>query len=133
MTHMRLVQKLVEDWLEGWNGRDLDRVMAHYADDAVFQSPTVLLFAPDAGGIVRGRDAIRRLFAGALDHFPRLRFELHDVIERPESVLVVHRKMNGFVERPGLTVETFEIADGLVRRNVVYWSTEEVAGRFAPR
>jgi ketosteroid isomerase-like protein len=129
MTHMRLVQ----DWLEGWNGHDLDRVMAHYADDAVFESPTVLLFAPTAGGIVRGRGAIRALFAGALAHFPRLRFELYDVIERPGAVIVIHRKVNGFVERPGLTVETFETTDGRVRRNVVYWSTEEVASRFAAR
>jgi len=48
-------------------------------------------------------------------------------------ILFIHRKHNGFVERAGLTVETFDIADGLVRRNIVYWSTEEVAGRFSPR
>ena len=64
---------------------------------------------------------------------PALQFELHDVVERPDRVLIIHRKLNGFVERAGLTVETFDIADGLVRRNVVYWSTEEVAGRFSPR
>jgi hypothetical protein len=32
----------------------------------------------------------------------------------------------------GLTVETFETAGGLVTRNVVYWSAEEVAARFRP-
>jgi len=126
-------EQIVRDWLDGWNGRDLDRVMVHYAEDAVFQSPTVLLLSPGSDGTVRGRDAIRRLFAAGLEHFPALRFELHDVIERPGGVIVIHRKLNGFVERAGRTVETFEIADGLVRRNVVYWSTEEVAGRFSPR
>ena len=129
MSHAHIVR----DWLEGWNGRDLDRVMAHYAEDAVFQSPTVLLLSPGSDGTVRGRDAIRQLFAAGLSHFPALRFELHDVIERPDRVIVIHRKLNGFVERAGLTVETFEIADELVQRNVVYWSTEEVAGRFSPR
>src|SRR5438128_612915 len=34
--------------------------------------------------------------------------------------------------RAGLTVETFETAGGLVTRNVVYWSAEEVAARFRP-
>jgi ketosteroid isomerase-like protein len=125
--------QIVRDWLEGWNGRDLDRVMAHYAEDAEFQSPTVLLLSPGSDGTVRGRDAVRRLFAAGLAHFPRLRFELHDVIEKPDRIIIIHRKHNGFVERAGLTVETFDVADGLVRRNVVYWSTEEVAGRFSPR
>jgi len=129
MSHERIVR----DWLEGWNGRDLDRVMAHYAEDAVFQSPTVLLLSPGSDGTVRGREAIRQLFAAGLAQFPALRFELHDVIERAGHVMIVHRKLNAFVERAGLTVETFEIADELVRRNVVYWSTEEVAGRFSPR
>ena len=129
MSHERIVR----DWLEVWNGRDLERVMAHYAEDAVFQSPTVLLLVPGSDGTVRGREAIGRLFAAGLVHFPALRFELHDVIERPGGVIVIHRKLNGFVERAGLTVETFDVADGLVRRNVVYWSTEEVAGRFSPR
>ncbi|HJQ84678.1 MAG TPA: nuclear transport factor 2 family protein [Candidatus Binatia bacterium] len=127
MAHARLVQ----DWVEGWNGRDLDRVMSHYAEDAIFQSPTVLLFAPQAGGTIRGRDAIRRLYETGLARHPRLRFELEDVIERPGGVLVVYRKLNVFSDAPGLTVETFETEGGLVRRNVVYWGMEEVASRFA--
>ena len=128
MSHERLVR----DWLEGWNGRDLDRVLAHYAEDAVFQSPTVLLGDPDGDGTLRGRDAIRHLYERALARFPKLRFELEDVIERASGVLVLHRKHNVFAARAGLTVETFETAGGLVTRNVVYWSAEEVAARFRP-
>jgi hypothetical protein len=126
MSHARLVQ----DWLEAWNGRDLARVLPHYAEDAVFQSPTVLLFARDGDGCIRGRAAIGELYARSLARFPALRFELEDVIERPGGVLVLYRKLNVFAERPGLTVESFETADGLVRRNVVYWGAEEVASRF---
>jgi hypothetical protein len=125
-------EHLVRDWLEGWNGRDLDRVVAHYAEDAIFQSPTVLLGDPDGDGTVRGRDAIRLLYERALARYPKLRFELVDTIERPSGVMVLHRKHNVFATRPGLTVETFEIAGGLVTRNVVYWSAEEVAARFRP-
>ena len=40
MSHFRFVR----DWLEGWNSREPDRVMAHYAEDAVLQSPSVLAF-----------------------------------------------------------------------------------------
>ena len=123
---------LVRDWLEGWNGRDLDRVMAHYADDAVFESPTVLLTNPDGDGALRGRAAIRRLYERALTTFPKLHFALEDTIERPSGVLVVYRKLNVFAERPGLTLESFETRSDLVVRNVVYWSAQEVAARFRP-
>ena len=126
MTHARFVQ----DWLEGWNGRDLDRIMRHYAETAVFQSPSVLVMHPDGDGVVRGRAAIRDLYAAALARFPQLRFELEDVIERPYGVIVVYRKLNVFADRPGLTVEAFETTGGLVTRNVVYWAVEEVASRF---
>jgi ketosteroid isomerase-like protein len=123
--------RLVQDWLEGWNGRDLDLIMRHYAEDATFESPTVLLFVPGSDGTVRGRGAIRDLFAHGLERFPALRFELEDVVERPYGVLVVYRKLNVFAERPGLTVEVFETESGLIRRNVVYWSASEVASRGA--
>jgi hypothetical protein len=55
------------------------------------------------------------------------------VIERLSAVIVLYRKMNVFAETPGLTVEMFELADGLVTRNVVYWGSEEVASRFQIR
>src|SRR2546425_11947956 len=38
MSHFRFVQ----EWLESCNSRSPDRIMAHYADEAVFQSPSVL-------------------------------------------------------------------------------------------
>ena len=104
-------------------------MLAHYAEDAVFQSPTVLLGDPDGDGTLCGRDAIRQLYERALARFPKLRFELEEVIERPSGVMVLYRKHNVFAARPGLT---FETAGGLVTRNVVYWSAEEVAARFRP-
>ena len=128
MPHARLVQ----DWLEGWNGRDLDRVMAHYAEDATFQSPTVLLRVPGSDGTIRGRAAIRELYEKSLALFPALHFELKEVIEREYGVMIIHRKHNVFAAHAGLTVETFETSGNLIRRNIVYWSAEEVAARFKP-
>lgn len=129
MSHARFVQ----DWLEGWNSRNLDQLMAHYSTDATFQSPSVVSLIPRSNGIVEGRDAIRDLYARALASFPKLRFEVEDVIEREALVIVIYRKLNVFSEEPGLTVETFEFRDGLVTRNIVYWGFEEVASRFRPR
>lgn len=123
---------LVQDWLEGWNGRDLDLLMSHYADEAVFVSPSLLILAPGANGIVRGKDNIRRLYRQSLDRFPKLRFEIEDVVERDYGVIVFYRKLGVFVDDPGLTVEVFHVSGGKIVRNVVYWGYEEVAGRLRP-
>lgn len=125
--------RFLQEWLEGWNTHDLDRIMAHYAADAVFESPSVLALGAGSDGTVRGREAIRALYARALARFPALRFEMEDAIERPWGLLVLYRKRGGFVDAPGLTTELFYLQDGLVRRNVVHWGVEEVAGRFQPR
>src|SRR5262245_3999184 len=122
--------RFIQEWLEGWNLHDIDRIMAHYAEDAVFQSPSVVALGVSADGTARGKAAIRTLYARALERYPALRFELEEMIERPWGVLLTYRKLGVFAERPGLTVEAFELADGLVRRNVVYWGVEEVAARF---
>jgi len=126
MSHFRFVQ----DWLEGWNSRNPDRIMAHYAEDAVFQSPSVLALGGSSDGIVRGKLEITEFTRRAFERFPKLRFEVEDVIERPNRVIVIYRKHGVFAEKPGLTVEVFEFENDLVKRNIVYWSAEEVASRF---
>ncbi len=126
MSHFRFVQ----DWLEGWNSRDPDRIMAHYADDAIFQSSSVIALGGSGDGIVRGKKDITEFTRRAVERFPKLRFEVEDVIERREAVIVIYRKHGVFAEKPGLTIEVFEFEDDFVKRNVVYWSAEEVASRF---
>jgi transporter family-2 protein len=66
MSHFRFVQ----DWLEGWNSRNPDRIMAH-DEDAVFQSPSVLALGGSGDGIVRGR---RRFAEKALWSFKAKRW-----------------------------------------------------------
>src|SRR5436309_15837837 len=101
MSHFRFVQ----DWLEGWNSREPDRVMAHYADDAIFQSPSVLALGASPDGIVRGRTEITAFNRRAIERFPNLRFEVEAVIERPQAVIVIDRRHGVFAEKPGLTDE----------------------------
>jgi len=129
MSHARLIQ----DWIEGWTTRNLDQLMSRYADDAVFISPSVLVTNPDSDGILRGKVAIRSRYSLVFERFPKLRFELEELIERPYGVIVVYRKLGMFAEQPGLTVEVFETSAGLIKRNIVYWGLEEVASRFSAR
>jgi len=128
MSHERLVR----DWLEGLERPRPGPRARPLRRGRRLPEPDRAARRPDGDGTLRGRDAIRQLYERALARFPKLRFELEDVIERPSGVMVLHRKHNVFAARAGLTVETFETAGGLVTRNAVYWSAEEVAARFRP-
>ena len=99
--------RFVQEWLESWNSRSPARLLTHYAEDAVFQSPSVIALGGSSDGVVRGKREIAALYRRAIERFPKLRFEVEDVIERPRGVIVIYRKLGVFADNPGLTVEVF--------------------------
>jgi hypothetical protein len=46
-------------WVEAWNAHDLERVLAHYADDVELVSPRARQVVPESGGVIRGKAAPR--------------------------------------------------------------------------
>jgi uncharacterized protein (TIGR02246 family) len=120
---------IVREWVDGWNAHDVERATEHFTEDAVFTSPSVVAMG-FGDGVLRGRAAIARQAEAAFRKYPGLRFEIVDVIERRERIVVFYRKWGMYSERPGLTVEVFEVADGKIARSTVYWGVEEVAARF---
>jgi hypothetical protein len=48
-----------EQWAKDWNHHDVEAVLSHFADDAVFTSPLAGQLFPESGGVIRGKDALR--------------------------------------------------------------------------
>jgi hypothetical protein len=67
------------DWCAAWNARDLDRIMAHYADDVALSSPLVIERWGIASGWLHGKDRVRENFAIGVQR-PNLRFDLIEVL-----------------------------------------------------
>src|SRR5687767_383183 len=67
-------QAFARRWIAAWNARDLEAVLAMFADDAVFTSPLARRLQPDSGGIVHGKQALREYWQTALEQAPDLRF-----------------------------------------------------------
>ncbi|MCJ2186803.1 nuclear transport factor 2 family protein [Novosphingobium beihaiensis] len=61
-------------WIEDWNSGDIERILAHYAEDAEFRSPHAVALV--GSGAVRGREALRNYWGPALEQRPKLRFHL---------------------------------------------------------
>lgn len=82
-----------EEWIAAWNRRDVDAVLEHFAEDAVFVSPRAAAMTGSA--VVRGKAALRTHW-----QLPavRLEFVLDRVIcdpERREMVVIYDRIAEG--------------------------------------
>lgn len=97
------------EWIEAWNARDVERVLAHYAEEVEFTSPTARRFAPRSEGRVRGKAALRQYWITALAANPDLRFELIDVYAGVDTIVLHYRNQAG-----GLVNEVLNFRDGVV-------------------
>jgi SnoaL-like domain len=85
-------------------------VLSHFADDAVFTSPLADRVMPGSGGVIRGKEALRRYWTEALRHNPGLRFELLGVYFGVNALVIRFRNQEG-TDR----CEILAFSGGLVR------------------
>jgi ketosteroid isomerase-like protein len=66
---------IAERWLDCFARRDLDGLLALYADDAIHTSPKIRVRHPETGGALRGKDSMRAWWQGAFERLPTMRYE----------------------------------------------------------
>ena len=110
MTHDEALA-WAERWIDDWNRRDVEAVLAHFADDIEFCSPLVVSVTGEPTGIVRGTDALREYWTAALAERPDLHFDLDDV-NVGVGAIAIHYRNRG---RRATEVAVFD-ADGKVAR-----------------
>jgi ketosteroid isomerase-like protein len=64
-------------WVTAWNDRDVEAVLSHFADDAVFTSPLADRVLPGSGGVIRGKNALRDYWTEALRRRVGCRCQVH--------------------------------------------------------
>lgn len=82
-------------WIDTWNSRDLERVLALYDDAAEMTSDRVQALGLAESGTLRGKEALRGYWGKALALLPNLHFELIDVFVSPDSVVVFYQNERG--------------------------------------
>ncbi|WP_457621499.1 nuclear transport factor 2 family protein [Persephonella sp.] len=68
------VQITVDNWIESWNNRDLNRILENYADTAELFDPKTKEVFPDKFTLV-GTDEIKKYFSVVLNVFPELKIK----------------------------------------------------------
>jgi ketosteroid isomerase-like protein len=86
---------LGREWITVWNSRDLERVLALYAENAEMTSDRIHALGFDSTGTLRGKASLRMYWAKALALLPDLHFELIDLFVSPDSIAVFYRNDRG--------------------------------------
>jgi uncharacterized protein YjiS (DUF1127 family) len=107
----RQPREFAESWIEAWNRRDLDAVLAHFSDEFEFSSPLIRQIAGEPSGKLVGKAAVRAYWRTALSRLPELHFELVQVLAGVDSLTILYRGQRG------LGAEVFQLgANGLAVR-----------------
>jgi ketosteroid isomerase-like protein len=86
---------LGREWIDAWNARDLERVLALYSDDFEMTSELIQRLGFEASGTLRGKSNVRAYWAKALTLVGDLHFELIDTYVSPDSVAVFYQNERG--------------------------------------
>ena len=86
---------LGRQWIDAWNSRDLERILALYADEAEMTSDKIPLLGFDPTGTLHGKDRLRAYWRKGLDLLPDLHFPRVDIYVSPDSVVVFYQNERG--------------------------------------
>jgi hypothetical protein len=84
-------ENLRRHWDQGWNGEDLNMIMAPFAEDIVFRSPFVSALTGDAAKTtITGYDALRSYVDYALHHHSGIRYTVDATYTGTDTVVLVY-------------------------------------------
>jgi len=83
------------EWQAAWNSHDMDRLLVHYTEDVVFQSPYIVHRFNDPIGEVRGKEALRAYWSSGLSQQPDLKFTVDDVFLSVDTLVIGYRNQHG--------------------------------------
>lgn len=68
------------DWIDAWNAHDIEKILAHYSEDFMIETPMALKLYPQSHGTVVGKSDVRKYWTIGLERSPNLKFELLDLL-----------------------------------------------------
>jgi len=108
-----------EHWLAAFAARDLDTLLALYADDATHTSPKIRALHPDTGGMLRGKAALRAWWRDSFERLPTLRYVPTAITADLDRVVFEYvRQVPGEPDLP--VAEVLELAAGKIVASRVF-------------
>lgn len=115
-------QHFATEWIAAWNSHDLDRVLAHYANDFEMSSPYIVALVGEPSGTLVGKAAVATYWRKALSVFPDLHFDLVSVLVGTKSITLCYKGTRG-----RLAAEVFHFdAEQKVSRALAHYDIQAV-------
>jgi heme-degrading monooxygenase HmoA/ketosteroid isomerase-like protein len=113
------LRTLAETWLACFERRDLDGLLALYADDATHTSPKIRVRHPETGGVLRGKAAMRAWWQDSFDRIPSMKYVPTSITADRQRVYFEYvREVAG--KDPYPVCETLDVRDGKIIASRVF-------------
>lgn len=119
MTYEAMM-RFAEAWIAAWNRRDVEAVLAHFADEACFVSPLARNFA--GSPLLRSKSELAAYWRAALARIAPLEFKLDHAAwdaARRELNVVYEANLNGERKR-ACEIMQFDAAGRQIRGEALY-------------
>jgi ketosteroid isomerase-like protein len=116
MTNPR---ELAARWLDRFEARDLDSLLALYADDATHTSPKIRTRHPETDGKLHGKAALRAWWADSFERLPEMRYVPTSITADADRALLEYvRRVPGEPDLP--VAEVFDVSNGVIVASRVF-------------
>lgn len=113
------LEAIADSWLDAFDRRDLDALLALYAEDCEHTSPKIRVRHPETGGKLRGKDALRAWWADSFARLPGLKYVKTALTANEQRVLMEYtRVLPGDDDMP--IAEVLEIRGGRIVASRVF-------------
>ena len=72
-------KKFAEEWVTDWNSHELEKILTHYSEDFIIESPLAEKRIPGSNGKVAGKANIKAYWKMGLGANSKLEFEIIDI------------------------------------------------------
>ena len=105
-------EQFSREWANAWNSRDLEAVLRHFHDDAVFTSPVAAQVVPSSGGVIRGKEALRAYWTEGLRRVPDLHFVVESVYVGVNTLIIHYQNQKGVLVNEVLIFDGARVKEG---------------------
>jgi ketosteroid isomerase-like protein len=109
------------EWDRALANGDIERLLACYTEDVVFESPLVRHVLGDVRGILHGREQLRRLFETFLPRKPKLRRHYRPGYFTNGRILMFEYPRESPEGEQMDFVEVMHLRGGKIAKHKVYW------------
>lgn len=98
----QFAEKFAAEWIAAWNERDLERIMAPYAHDIEFHSPSIRVVMKNDINFLKGTVDLKQYWSRAIELLPDLHFEFRELFLSSDALTISYSN-----ERGQTVAETF--------------------------